>query len=94
MARKDGIVKSLTDGVAFLFRKNKITFVQGSAKLLGKEQGRRQQRQTNGTGSHGHSAVSHRQRADSPAPLLPPFRRQAVIDLDRGTDIACQFQST
>src|SRR5947207_10923490 len=25
LARKDGIVKSLTDGVAFLFRKNKIT---------------------------------------------------------------------
>jgi dihydrolipoamide dehydrogenase len=36
MARKDGIVKSLTDGVAFLFRKNGITFVQGPAKLAGK----------------------------------------------------------
>src|SRR5947208_8189808 len=29
LARKDGVVKSLTDGVAFLFRKNGITFVNG-----------------------------------------------------------------
>jgi dihydrolipoamide dehydrogenase len=36
MVRKDGIVKSLTDGVAFLFRKNGITLVQGTAKLAGK----------------------------------------------------------
>src|SRR5205814_6826989 len=34
LARKDGVVKSLTDGVAFLFRKNGITFVNGPAKLL------------------------------------------------------------
>jgi dihydrolipoamide dehydrogenase len=36
MARKDSIVKSLTDGVGFLFRKNRITFVHGSGKLAGK----------------------------------------------------------
>src|SRR5437868_848309 len=36
MSRKDGIVKGLNDGVAFLFRKNRITFVHGSAKLAGK----------------------------------------------------------
>jgi dihydrolipoamide dehydrogenase len=36
MARKEGVVKSLTDGVAFLFRKNHITFVRGPAKLAGK----------------------------------------------------------
>src|SRR5438876_10684654 len=35
MGRKDGVVKSLTDGVAFLFKKNKIAFVQGSAQLAG-----------------------------------------------------------
>jgi dihydrolipoamide dehydrogenase len=35
MARKDAIVKSLTDGVAFLFRKNRITPVQGPARLVG-----------------------------------------------------------
>jgi dihydrolipoamide dehydrogenase len=35
LARKSAIVKSLNDGVAFLFRKNKVTFVQGTARLLG-----------------------------------------------------------
>jgi dihydrolipoamide dehydrogenase len=36
LARKSEIVKSLNDGVAFLFRKNKVTFVHGAARLLGK----------------------------------------------------------
>ena len=35
MARKDHVVKGLTDGVAYLFKKNHITFVQGSARLAG-----------------------------------------------------------
>jgi dihydrolipoamide dehydrogenase len=35
MARKDDVVKKLTDGVAFLFKKNKITRFQGTAKLGG-----------------------------------------------------------
>jgi dihydrolipoamide dehydrogenase len=34
MGRKDGVVKSLTDGIAFLFKKNKIASVFGSGKLL------------------------------------------------------------
>jgi dihydrolipoamide dehydrogenase len=33
MSRKDKVVKGLTDGVAFLFKKNKITPIQGSARL-------------------------------------------------------------
>jgi dihydrolipoamide dehydrogenase len=33
MGRKDKVVKGLTDGVAFLFKKNKITSVQGTARL-------------------------------------------------------------
>jgi dihydrolipoamide dehydrogenase len=33
MARKSQVVKGLTDGVAFLFKKNKIAFVQGTARL-------------------------------------------------------------
>lgn len=33
IARKDKVVKDLTDGVRFLFKKNKITTVFGSAKL-------------------------------------------------------------
>jgi dihydrolipoamide dehydrogenase len=39
MARKDDVVKKLTDGVAFLFKKNKITWVKGSGKLAGKSGG-------------------------------------------------------
>ncbi len=34
-ARKDKIVKGLTAGVAFLFKKNKIDWIKGSARLLG-----------------------------------------------------------
>ncbi|MGH7223372.1 MAG: dihydrolipoyl dehydrogenase [Gemmataceae bacterium] len=33
--RKDRVVKSLTDGVAFLFKKNKITSYVGSGRLMG-----------------------------------------------------------
>jgi dihydrolipoamide dehydrogenase len=35
LERKDKVVKGLTDGVAYLFKKNKITPVQGSARLAG-----------------------------------------------------------
>ncbi|HEV3143184.1 MAG TPA: dihydrolipoyl dehydrogenase [Gemmataceae bacterium] len=35
LARKDHVVKGLTDGVAFLFKKNHVTFMQGSARLAG-----------------------------------------------------------
>ncbi len=34
MARKDAVVKSLTDGIAFLFKKNKVASVSGTGKLL------------------------------------------------------------
>ncbi|ACD95327.1 dihydrolipoyl dehydrogenase [Trichlorobacter lovleyi] len=35
LARKDELVKKLTDGVAYLFKKNKITLLSGSASLRG-----------------------------------------------------------
>lgn len=35
LGRKDRVVKSLTDGVAFLFKKNKITSYVGSGRLMG-----------------------------------------------------------
>src|SRR5881396_503573 len=35
-ARKDRIVKGLTSGVEFLFKKNKIDWIKGSARLAGK----------------------------------------------------------
>jgi len=34
MAKKDEVVKGLTDGVAFLFKKNKIDWVQGTGRIL------------------------------------------------------------
>jgi dihydrolipoamide dehydrogenase len=34
LARKDRVVKGLTDGVAFLFRKNKIASISGAARLV------------------------------------------------------------
>ncbi len=34
-ARKDKIVKSLTDGIALLFKKNKVEWVKGTARLAG-----------------------------------------------------------
>jgi dihydrolipoamide dehydrogenase len=36
MARKDQVVQGLTNGIAFLFKKHHITFVQGSARLAGR----------------------------------------------------------
>lgn len=36
MARKEGIVKTLTDGISMLMRKNKITVVRGEGSLAGK----------------------------------------------------------
>jgi dihydrolipoamide dehydrogenase len=35
IARKDSVVKKLTEGIAFLFKKNKITRFSGSGKLAG-----------------------------------------------------------
>jgi dihydrolipoamide dehydrogenase len=35
LARKDRVVKGLTDGVAFLFKKNKIVSIRGTARLAG-----------------------------------------------------------
>jgi dihydrolipoamide dehydrogenase len=36
LARKDAVVKKMTGGIEFLFRKNKVTWLQGSAMLTGK----------------------------------------------------------
>jgi dihydrolipoamide dehydrogenase len=35
MKRKDGVVKGLTDGLAFLFKKHRITFLSGTGRLEG-----------------------------------------------------------
>src|ERR1700758_4005690 len=36
MARKEGIVEKMTKGIEFLFRKNKITWLKGHGKFVGK----------------------------------------------------------
>ncbi len=41
MARKDDVVKKNTDGIAFLFKKNKVALFTGTARLAGKEDGHR-----------------------------------------------------
>src|SRR5439155_5654191 len=33
MDRKNQVVKGMTDGIAFLFKKNHVTFLQGTARL-------------------------------------------------------------
>ncbi len=38
-ARKDGIVTKMTKGIEFLFRKNKITWLKGTASLMGEQDG-------------------------------------------------------
>lgn len=35
MERKEGVVSDLTGGIAFLFKKNKVTWIKGHGKLLG-----------------------------------------------------------
>lgn len=35
LERKEGVISDLTGGIAFLFKKNKVTWVKGSGKLLG-----------------------------------------------------------
>jgi dihydrolipoamide dehydrogenase len=39
MARKDGIVEKMTGGIEFLFKKNKITWLKGHGKFVGKNDG-------------------------------------------------------
>ena len=64
-ARKDKIVGGLTKGIEFLFKKNKITWVKGTARLAGPGQGRRS--------SRANGRRWRRKRSS-----LPPARRLAV----------------
>src|SRR5262249_25676367 len=38
LQRKDRVVKGLTDGVAYLFKKNQVTFLNGAARLAAAKQ--------------------------------------------------------
>jgi dihydrolipoamide dehydrogenase len=50
MARKDNVVKGLTNGVAYLFKKNKVTAFTGSARLSGPPDGGVHRVQVKGAG--------------------------------------------
>ncbi len=39
MARKDAIVSKMTEGIEYLFRKNKITWLKGHGRFAGKGEG-------------------------------------------------------
>ena len=89
LARKDHVVKGLTDGVAFLFKKNKITSYAGSGRLMG--EGKVAVAGTNAEEiileARTHR-VGHRQRTRQPGLAAPGwhFHRQ----LHRGSGVrAC-----
>ena len=56
MARKNDVVKKLTDGVAFLFKKNKVVWVKGTARLSGKS-GDRQRVEVTESGDGGSQVL-------------------------------------
>ena len=78
MARKDDVVKKLTDGVAFLFKKNKITSVSGVAKLLGATQDGVQQVEVSGAAPTRLSAKKVLLATGSEAVGLPGLPFDAV----------------
>ena len=80
-ARKDKIVKGLTGGVAFLFKKNKIDWIKGTARLLGSGQ-------VEVTGSE--TADDRRPRRSS----SPPGRRRAASRASRSITSASSPATT
>ena len=65
-ARKDKIVGGLTKGIEFLFKKNKITWIKGTARLAGpgKVDSRRgRQADPRGEGDHHRDRFGAAQRA-------------------------------
>ena len=83
MARKDDVVKKLTDGVAFLFKKNKITLFTGAARLAGKD-GNNHRIEVRGTKDEDKQMLSARRillATGSEAVELPflPFDGETVV---------------
>jgi dihydrolipoamide dehydrogenase len=81
MARKDDVVKKLTDGVAFLFKKNKIQTFIGEAKLLGANQQGAQQVQVSGAAAGPILGNKVLLASGSEAMQLPslPFDGESVV---------------
>jgi dihydrolipoyl dehydrogenase len=81
MARKDDVVKKLTDGVAFLFKKNKITLFTGTARLAGKSGDLRQVAVASAAGEQILTAAKILLATGSEAVELPfmPFDGETVV---------------
>jgi dihydrolipoamide dehydrogenase len=60
IARKDGIVDKLTGGIAFLFKKNKVTSIHGRASFAGQHEGLWQLniQSPQGTGEEAHPQIT------------------------------------
>lgn len=79
LARKDDVVKKLTDGVAYLFKKNKITLLSGTASLAGEDADGLQQVAVDGVPSL-KSARVLLATGSEPIPLpTVPFDGQFVV---------------
>ena len=81
MARKDDVVKKLTDGVAFLFKKNKIQSFSGAARLMGANAGGMQQVEVTGAAATTLSGKKVLLATGSEAVQLPalPFDGDSVV---------------
>ncbi|HJV34235.1 dihydrolipoyl dehydrogenase [Geomonas sp.] len=81
MARKDDVVRKLTDGVAFLFKKNKVQTFIGEAKLLGANQQGDQQVQVSGAAAATITGKKVLLASGSEAVQLPslPFDGESVV---------------
>ena len=80
-ARKDKIVGGLTKGIEFLFKKNKITWVKGTARLAGPGKSRRRRRrQADPRGERDH----HRDRVGAAQCALRDDRSHAHHHQRRG----------
>lgn len=80
MARKDDVVKKLTDGVAFLLKKNKVALFNGFASIAGKEANNHRV-EVSGEGKQVISAARVLLSTGSEAVELPfiPFEGKLVV---------------
>ncbi|HEY6871163.1 MAG TPA: dihydrolipoyl dehydrogenase [Geobacteraceae bacterium] len=81
MARKDDVVKKLTDGVAFLFKKNKIALFTGTARLAGRGGDRHRVAVASADGEQVLTAANVLLATGSEAVELPfmPFDGETVV---------------
>ena len=75
LARKDEVVKGLTDGVAFLFKKNKIAVVHGTGQARS-ARGQVARRRRQGERSSKPAAILLATGSEPAAAALPALRRQ------------------